>query len=83
MRRTLNGEVRKHVTQVDFNLSEYTFYSQTLLKYFPKNYCPTSLQNFTAVKQRRKNYVFQFIVSCSYDHHAILQFKEITVYIHK
>ena len=39
-------------------------------------------QKFTEVKHRRKNYVFQIIVSCLYDHHAVLQFKEIT-YIYK
>ena len=40
-------------------------------------------QNLIEVKHRTKNYVFQLIVSCLYNHHAILQFKEITVYIHK
>ena len=39
--------------------------------------CKIFEQNVTEVKHRRQNYVFQLVVSCLYNHHAILQFKEL------
>ena len=62
------------------NLSEYNFETQNLLKYFLRtsNFFTKFLsKSLLSVKHRKKNYVSQLVVSCLYDHHAILQFKEL------
>ena len=85
MLHTLNSEARKHgilyksMSTVS-NLSEYNFETQTLLKYFLRtsNFFTKFLsKSLLSVKHTKKNYVSRLVVSCLYDYHAILQFKEL------
>ena len=56
------------------NLSEYNLETQTLLKYFTKFLSKSLLLK---CKTHKKNYVSRLVVSCLYDYHVILQFKEL------